>query len=160
MKIIFLNQNKIALVDDEDYEYLNQWKWSAYLDHNKWYAIRTIKLENNKQKQIKMHRLIMQAKENQEIDHEDGDGLNNQKYNLRIATHQQNLFNRGKNKNNTSGFKGVRLDKRVKLRPWQAIIKINYKWKHLGMYETAEEAAMAYDQAAKELHGEFANLNF
>jgi hypothetical protein len=93
-----------------------------------------------------------------QIDHIDGDGLNNQKSNLRIGTHQQNIMNRTKQRNNTSGYKGVSFDKSTN--KFVAQIGYNKKGIHIGSFKTAILAARAYDVEAIKYHGEFANLNF
>lgn len=89
------------------------------------------------------------------VDHINGNTLDNQRINLRICTHQQNLCNRGSTRGNTSGFKGVVWHKHR--RKWVAKIKVNYKTYHLGLYATPEEAHLAYQRAAATLHGEFSN---
>jgi hypothetical protein len=91
------------------------------------------------------------------VDHRDQDGLNNRRTNLRVATQSQNLSNRGPQKNNTSGYKGVSLCKATGR--WQAIIQYGRKKKRLGRFDTPEQAALAYDKAAVALMGEFAVLN-
>jgi hypothetical protein len=106
-----------------------------------------------------MHRVIaarMGLDLSEIIDHMDGNGLNNSRSNLRAATNAQNLQNRGKQKNNTSGIKGVSWDKaRSK---WAAEIRSQGKRYHLGRFDTKEEAAEAYRKAAKKLHKEFAKI--
>jgi len=89
------------------------------------------------------------------IDHVDGNGLNNQKANLRVASHAENCANRRINRNNTSGFKGVSKNKER----WQAYIRVAYRQIHLGYFDTPEEAAEAYDRAAIAYFGEFAKTN-
>lgn len=93
-----------ALVDDADFDYLNQWWWNANeADDGFYYAART-----ESGRVIRMHREIMQAPDNVLVDHRDGNGLNNQRYNLRMATNRQNAMNRkGANKNNASGYRNV-----------------------------------------------------
>ena len=91
-------------------------------------------------------------------DHINGDGLDNRKQNLRTCTHTENMRNRGKSKNNTSGFKGVSWHKRGKT--WDAKIAHNKKLMHIGSFKDKEVAAKAYDRKAIELHGKFAKLNF
>jgi hypothetical protein len=142
-----LTQGKVALVDDEDYEYLSQFKWYAQKSETTWYAAR----HPTKNKTVRMHRVLMDDPQGLEVDHEDRDGLNNQRYNLRVATHAQNGRNRRPHTNKTSGYKGVY---------WQ---KASGRWIvqiQLGSYDTAEEAARMYDEAARRYHGEFAYLNF
>ena len=156
MKEIKLTQGKVALVDDEDFEYINQWKWYAHWDGYNWYAIRHI--ENKKT--ISLHREILKPPRGIKTDHKDRNGLNCQRHNLRCATNSQN----GANKTPTgrSKYLGVSWmrDKKYNKEYIFAQIKCNGKHKHLGIFKTEEEAARAYDMAAKILHGEFANLNF
>jgi hypothetical protein len=107
-----------------------------------------------------MPHVILRVDDTIEIDHVNGDGLDNRRENLRVATHAQNASNRGVRVNNTSGFKGVHANHSGRGKQWFAYITTNYKRQHLGMFGTAEEAARAYDAAAVRLHGEFARLNF
>jgi hypothetical protein len=152
LKSIALTQGKRAWVSGSDFEYLNQWKWLAKKDkRGNWYACR---VENGHL--IQMHRLIMGAPDGTKVDHQNGNGLHNWRGNLRVCTNAENSRNRQKNKNNTSGYKGVVPD-RGKFR---ARIKVNYRLLNIGTYNTPEEAAHAYDRAAKEHHGKFARLNF
>lgn len=152
MKTIKLTQNKIALVDDEDFEYLNQFKWLCANG----YAIRKISI-NGKRKTIWMHRLIMNTPDDMQTDHIHHDPLDNRKENLRICTRQQNGMNRKSNKNSTSKYKGVSWKKREK--KWQSYIQINGTSKHLGGFKSEEDAALSYNQAATKYFGEFALLN-
>lgn len=153
MKSIPLTKGMIALVDDEDYEYLMQWKWLAKKDNKgNWYACRV----DESRRLIQMHRLIMSAPEGVKVDHKDGDGLHNWRENLRVCTNAENSRNRRINRNNTSGYKGVVLEHGK----YRARIKIFYKIISLGTFQTAEEAARAYDRGALKYHGPFARLNF
>jgi hypothetical protein len=158
-KEIKLTQNQITIVDDEDYEYLMQWKWHAHkAPHDKgWHVLRK-EQKNGKQKAIWMHRVIMNASSGLDVDHKDLNGLNNQKNNLRVCKHFQNMQNKAKQSNNTSGYKGVYLNKRNG--KWVAQIKLNYKMKNLGEFQNIIDAAKMYDTKAVELFGEFAVLNF
>lgn len=145
-----------ALVDDEDFEKLNKHKWFfRKLGRNNIYAI--TRISGEKQKEIFMHRLLLKCPSNLFGDHIDGNGLNNQKGNLRIATKQNNQANSRIPKNNTSGYKGVRF--RPDRNKFVARISFNDNTKHLGYFDTDIEAAKAYNQKALELFGEFANLN-
>lgn len=156
MKEIQLTQGKVALVDDEDFDYLNQFKWYTNKcghGYDKFYAVRLNKHEN-----VHMHRLIMNTPDGFYTDHIDGDGLNNQKNNLRICTSSQNQANKKKCKNNNCGFKGVHLDK--PRNKWKATIHKNNKTIFLGRFDTPQEAAKNYDKAARKYFGEFAELNF
>lgn len=156
MREIILTQGKVALVDDADYEYLNQWKWHAHKRGNTFYAVRKAPRVNGKQSAIQMHQMII-GNGIDSIDHRDGNGLNNTRANLRLATHQQNMFNKRIHKDNTSGLKGVSWHKPSD--KWQAQIGVGGKQKYLGSFATPEEAGRAYDAAALEYHGEFAYLN-
>lgn len=154
MKKLELTQNKVALVDDEDFEYLNQWKWSAHYGRGKWYAIRNQRI-NGEVNIIYLHRFIMKTPENLVVDHKDDDGLNCQRYNMRNCTQSQNMQNSSaKNKNN---LKGVgRITGGTK---YTAQIHLNGIKKHLGSFNTAVKAAKAYNTAATKYFGEFACLN-
>jgi hypothetical protein len=106
-----------------------------------------------------LHRLIAAEAGldvSQQIDHRNGNKLDNRLENLRPANQAENSYNQGKRKHNTSGFKGVSWSKSHQ--KWQATIKVNYRQKHLGYFATAEEAAAAYQEAALKYHGEFANF--
>ena len=158
MKNIELTQGKITRVDDEDYYQLNKSKWFAHFDGYHWYAARNIR-KNGKRTTIYMHREILGITDPKtHTDHADGDTLNNQRYNIRKATSAENNRNRGKNKNNTTGYKGVSFHKRVM--QFVAGIYTGGKRVHLGYFSTAKDAAKAYDDAAKEKHNDFAHLNF
>jgi len=154
MKEIKLTQGKVALVDDEDYEELNQYKWYAQKGGNAFYAARTALPSRS---QIRMHRVIKKSPDDKEIDHRNHNGLDNRKENLRICTRSQNQYNQKLSKNSTSGHKGVSWKQQNK--KWQAHITINGIRKYLGYYTAKEKARLAYNKAAKELFGEFALLN-
>ena len=157
-KTINLSQGKIALVDDCDYEYLSGFSWFFWLR----YAARNVYV-GGKRKVLPMHREVLSMAGNDIsgllVDHVDGDGLNNTRGNLRLATQAQNLYNRGPQKNNVSGYKGVSKTK-SRLGRWAAAIKADGKLHHLGVFDSVEKAAHAYDSAAIALHGKFAYLNF
>ena len=157
MKHIQLSQGKFTLVDDDKFELLSQFKWHTKADGNLCYAARTQR-QGKKSIKIKMHRLLMGATDSKiYIDHINGDTLDNRMCNLRICTHAENMRNRGKNKNSTSGYKGVHFYKAYQ--KWQSNIMHERKRVCLGYFDTAEEAAKAYNEAASKLHGEFAYLN-
>jgi hypothetical protein len=155
-----LTQGKVAIVDSCDYEMLMQWKWYAHCDHStgRFYAARQVGLGNKKQRYLSMHRFLMGEPKNLKIDHKDRDGLHNYRSNLRVATDKQNGWNKGIQSNNTSGYFGVH--QRKATGRWQAYIVIDRKHIHLGFYATAEEAARAYDRAARVYRDEFTTLNF
>lgn len=154
MKEIQLSQGKVALVNDEDFEWLNQWKWCAAKRGQTFYATR---LAPGRKGAIHMHQLLV-GNGTQRVDHKDGNGLNNQRLNLRPATHQQNMFNQRTYKNNTSGYKGVTWQKDCG--KWRAQIGMDGKKQYLGLFTNPEDAACAYDAKASELFGKFARLNF
>jgi flagellar basal body P-ring protein FlgI len=160
MKRIKLTQGKYTTVDNEDFERINQFKWYAHYRNGNWYAIRNTKRINSKQTLIRMHRFIMNCPKKLEIDHISHNTLDNQKVNLRICTRSQNNMNRKiqQKRETSSKYKGVSWHKSNK--KWEAQIKLNGKNIYLGIYKIEVEAARAYDKKAKELFGEFANLNF
>lgn len=153
MKEIELTQGKVALVDDDDFERLNQIRWYANKHANTFYAVGYIKV-NKKAISVLMHWLVMGGKG---IDHIDHNGLNNQKSNLRFCTVSENGMNQQKQKNRSSIYKGVYFNKLSK--KWGAYININRKNIYLGSFTDEIQAAKAYNQKAIELFREFANLN-
>jgi hypothetical protein len=155
MKQIKLTQGQFALVDDEDYDYLSQWKWRLYENKKKSlrYAIRR-PYKDGKRITIRMHRVIMDTPSHLFVDHINHNGLDNQRLNLRNCTNQENCRNasaRGKSK-----YLGVYYFGKYIL----SSICINGKTKYIGLFKTEEEAAMAYDKEAKLYFNDFANLNF
>lgn len=155
-KQIPLTQGKFALVDDEDYDFLMQWKWH-FNPAGAGYAKRTISLGDGKFKCIQMHRLLLNVGVGISIDHIDRNGLNNQRINLRIANQSENMRNRESFKKSTSKFKGVYWKKSNK--KWVAEINFNKEKKYLGIFSSEIEAALAYNKAAIELFGDFSILN-
>lgn len=155
MKKIPLTQGKFAVVDDEDYEKVSCWNW-YYVTGKGWktgYAVRN-EYSDGGQRQIRMHRVILNVPEGVEVDHRDLDGLNNRKRNLRVATRAQNNTNQGLRKDSKSGFKGVSWDQGGK---WRARIR---GLQQIGMFDSPIEAARAYDSTARAVFGEFARTNF
>jgi hypothetical protein len=145
-----------ALVDDEDYEKLNSFNWHADKGRHTLYAERT-KWNGKSYVKFKMHRDIMQSPQGADVDHRDGNGLNNQRHNLRPCTRSQNQHNR-RLQGGSSVYKGVHWNKDAK--KWHGTIQCNKEKFHLGLFTDEIEAAKAYDNKAKELFGEFAYLNF
>lgn len=121
-----------------------------------WHLLKSGYAESGKR--ILMHRFILQALEGSQIDHINGNKLDNRRSNLRFSTQAENMRNSSAQKNSTSKFKGVNWDTNQK--KWTAQITINYKKHHLGVYTTEEEAARAYDSAALYYFKEFAHTNF
>lgn len=157
MKTIPLTQGKVALVDDVDFAFLSQWKWCANKSSHTWYAYRT-DYTSGTRTTVFMHRLILSVTDpSVHVDHKDHNGINNQRYNLRVATPQQNQGNSKKQAGCSSQYKGVCWNRRDK--KWQAQARFNRKTIALGCYDTEEEAAEAYNTAAQQLFGEFAVLN-
>lgn len=145
-----------AIVDDED-AHLAGVRWCAHADRNKTYAVRVEVMESVQVFRL-LHREILNAPEGIEVDHINGDGLDNRRANLRLATRAQNQWNSGRRSDNTSGFKGVGW---VRSRQrWQAKIKVRGLRIFLGYHASPEAAAQAYDAAARQHFGEFARLNF
>lgn len=153
MKRIKLTQGQVAIVDDDDFEWLSQWNWRA-LQHpsGKFRAGRA----GPQQAAILMHRLICRAARDEQVDHKNGDPLDNRRSNLRVCTKSENLCNRGAQKNNTSGFKGVTWHKLTS--KWMAQISVRSRHIHLGLFSTARAAGRAYKIAARKYHGEFARV--
>lgn len=155
MKTIPLTQGKEALVDDDDFERLKHFKW--YFTGKNGYAGRMVR-RNGKRLLTHMHWYILRLPPGLVIDHINGNRLDNRKENLRVCTKADNNKNRRLVKVNASSqFKGVTW--RAHARAWKAYIKINRKQIHLGYFKDEQEAARAYNRAAVEIFGEYAQLN-
>lgn len=143
-----LTQGKFAIIDEEDFEAIGMHKWY----YGAGYALRKLK-----RKTIRMHSVINKTPDGYETDHIDGNGLNNQKLNLRNATRHNNVMNTNSRRNSSSKYKGVswKLDRKK----WLATICFNKKDIHLGYFISEIEAALAYNKAALKYFGEFAKLN-
>jgi hypothetical protein len=152
-KEIPLTRDQFAIVDDDDYDWAMQWKW--FCDCHG-YAKRSLKC-NKVQTTIWLHREIIGAKDGDNVDHIDGNPLNDQKNNLRICTHGENMFNKRCYSNGTSTYKGVSW--KTQQEKWVAQIQCNGQKYHIGYFDTEEDAALAYNEKAKELFGDFARLN-
>lgn len=146
-----LTQGKFALVDAADYDRVSQFKWCATCTRRKWYARRIARVDG-RWVTVRMHRFVLDVPPGVEVDHENGDGLDNRRGNLRYATDVQNAANSRRGSNNRSGFKGVWRQ----AGGWLAKCGPDY----LGVYDTADLAARAYDTHARARYGAFANLNF
>lgn len=152
MSEIKLTKGKYALVDDEDFDYLNQFKWYT---STAGYARRYSRdINTKKSKYIYMHRELNNTPLGLSTDHINGDTLDNRKCNLRSCTHEQNMLNSGKH---GPGYKGISWA--VKSNKWDVRITIKRKCVRLGFFSSLEEAIMVYNNAAIKHHGEFARLN-
>jgi HNH endonuclease/AP2 domain len=158
-RLIPLPQGKNAIVDSTDFEWLSQWTWRLRKANCKTYVFRQ-EGGQGRRKGIHMHRLILGLNQKGigRADHINGDSLDNRRANLRECSNSENQYNRRKQSNNSSGYKGVYLSKRRG--SYQARIGVRGRSKHIGYYKSPVEAALAYDRAAKIEHKEFAVLNF
>lgn len=160
-KTIPLTRGKSAVVDDETFEYLNQYKWYYHqrVKTNKpGYAARRETTSKGKSRIVFMQYYILPKKDDLSIDHINGDSLDNRRSNLRYCTKEQNSFNVSRRRNGQSKYKGVtffhnHIDK------WRANIYLNGRQTFLGTFDNEEDAARAYNRAAKKAHGNFARLN-
>lgn len=156
MKTIPLTQGKVALIDEADFEAVNRFKWCAAKDRQGFYAVRTVRKPDGSRTTQRLHQFLMPG--SSRIDHRDGDGLNNQRHNLRPATRQQNAQSfRHKQLNATSKFRGVSWYPRYS--KWQAQIQVSGKSIPLGYFVFELDAAKTYNEAALKWFGEFAHLN-
>ena len=155
MKLIDISSpkypNAFAMVDDADFDWLNQWKWCL---NAQLYVIKSAGIKNKK---IRMHRLILNPPIGMFCDHIDGNKRNNQRNNLRICSISENGMNSKKRSNSESKFKGCRYNKINK--NYNAEIKAKNKRIFLGCFKTEIDAALAYNEAAKKHFGEFARIN-
>ncbi len=148
-----LTQGRFALVDPEDYAELAKYKWCASRQSNTFYAVRA-----EGKRQIRMHRVIMNAPPGLVVDHIDHNGLTNTKRNLRLCTKSQNARNQRPQRDRSSKYIGVWWSKQQ--RKWYARIDHHRQRHWLGAFKRERAAARARDDAAFALHGEFAHLNF
>lgn len=143
----------VALVDDSDYEMLTSFGKTWSYHKHKGYAFAHIN-----GKKLSMHRALVNPSSGLEVDHINGNQLDNRRCNLRACNHSENAKNVGMPKTNKTGYKGVRYVPRLKNK-YVSIIRNEREYIHIGCYPTPEAAAAAYNEAAKRLHGEFARLN-
>lgn len=158
-----LTQGMVALVDQADYEFLMQWNWHARKGDafDKYYATRAVHIpagdKKRKQTSIQMHNVIMPPPEGMEIDHINSNSLDNRRCNLRACTHLQNRWNSRPQHGSSSKYKGVSFQKATNY--YKAYIIVRGIYKHLGCYPDENDAARAYNRAARVEHGEYAKLN-
>lgn len=153
---------RVALVDDEDFDLVKQYSWRVLKHKSNTYAVAHVG-----PKTVLLHRFIMKPEGKLIVDHKDGDTLNCQKWNMRLCTRPQNNKNSSKRRTKKIGqYKGVHYwpqwNKRAinPNKPWQARIVVDRKTIELGLFEREDDAARAYDAAAKVYFGEFARCNF
>lgn len=153
-RLIALTQGQNAIVDAEDFQWLDQWNWAAHWNPctNSFYAMRS------RASTIWMHRVILGCSEKERGDHINHNTLDNRRMNIRKCTHAENMLNKRMYRNNTSGYRGVSLTRCSG--HWHAEICIGNKTITLGEHISKEDAARAYDKAAKRYFGKFAHLNF
>lgn len=153
-KRIKLTKGMFAIIDDEDFEIVSKMRWHAKKCGNHHYAAAS---PTYRGPSIYLHRLVMKAPKNLLVDHVNSNTLDDRKSNLRLCAKHQNLANRGLQKNNTVGFKGVCFHGKSKT--WNARVKFRGKSISVGYHKTPEEAARHYNLKVKELFGEFAFFN-
>ncbi len=152
-KLIPLTKGEFAIVDAEDFEWLNRYKWHTQTGGRTYYA-----RSRKNGKMIRMHRLITNAPKGLVVDHINHNGTDNRKLNLRLCTYAENSHNRRCGRRGSSKYKGVSRCKKKEL--FLACIRCDGKYYHLGRFKSEIAAAKAYDKKAVQLYGEFAYLNF
>jgi hypothetical protein len=155
VKYILLTQGKKTIVDDEDFEWLSQWKWQYRISSNGKYKYQGYAYRNAKC--IRMHREIIHAPKGIDVDHINGDTLDNRKDNLRLVNNFQQNQNSAKRRDNTSGCRGVNFFKR--LNKWIVRIQVNNKRLFLGYFNNKEDAVKVYIKASKKYFKEYARLD-
>jgi HNH endonuclease len=159
MKQLFLSQGQVALVDDEDHERFKVFRWFYRPERRgaQGYAVRNSTTDGRRRQEY-LHRAIMRPEPGYEVIFLDGNRLNCQRSNLRVGTGTDARRHHRRRRDCSAPYKGVSWCAEVSR--WKAGIRVDGKLIHLGLHETAEGAARAYDRAAKHFHGEFAVLNF
>lgn len=154
MKEIKLNQGKITIVDDEDFERLNQYRWIVNANKKNIYVRRYTGLINGISKYVLMHREIVNAPKHMQVDHINGNSLDNRKTNLRLCSNKQNNYNKkNPNKSNKLKIKGVYFHNKKK--KFIAQIQIDKKNIHLGQFNVLGDADSAYRKAEDKYYGKF-----
>lgn len=157
-----LTQGYEAVVDAADVPLVESWVWMSHVRRRPngtvraVYAVRNAADQMGKRHLVLMHRVIAETPQGMETDHVNGNGLDNRRRNLRNVTKQQNSFNQRLAVNNTSGAKGVSWEQREG--KWRAQINVSGKNRHLGLFNSIEDAAAAYAKASIDQHGEFGRM--
>jgi hypothetical protein len=154
MKVIRLTQGKTTKVDNEDFYFLNQWKWQAQFSYGRWYARRMTGGTKKQRRAIHMHREITGCKKGLVVDHRNHDTLDNRKVNLRICTVAENAMNKKCRKDSGTGIKGVNRPKGKKY--FIAEVRAGGKRLYFGYFRELKEAEVAYKKMAKKFFGEYA----
>jgi len=149
-----LTQGLVTIIDAEDLELVSQFKWYARRDAHTNYAVR-----GRGKSRLILHRFLLNAPDELQVDHRNHNGLDNRRVNLRLCTRSQNGGNRQKPKGCSSEYKGVSKFHDGRAKPWNTVMTVGNK-RHTRSFSTEIEAALWYDEMAKEHYGEFANLNF
>ena len=149
---IYASNGEEILIDLENYNWLSEPNWTIIKAGRNKYAITNYNTEV-----ILMHRLIMEAKSGEEVDHRNHNGLDNRRTNLRFCTHAQNAANKSFSLGGASKYKGVSWN--IRSKKWVVRIQVNNEIKHLGYFFTEKAAARIYDEAALSYFGEFAYTN-
>ena len=158
---LHLTRGYVAIVDDEDHEALSRWSWTYVPSSSaigSGYAARWVRTPDGSKRALYLHRHLLNASPDQVVDHINGNGLDNRRANLRLATQAQNRANERNVRGGTSPYRGVRWD--VSRQRWHASIKSCGRTCWLGTFLDPVAAALAYDQAARARFGEFARPNF
>jgi len=153
MKEIPLISGGVAIIDDGDAEIVAPFRWTQAKSRRGLTYARSTCHRNG----VRMHRLILGAKLDEQVDHDNGNGLDNRRENIRIATPSKQAMNRRRKENAAGPYKGVTQHVGGK---WQAHIQKDGRLARIGLFSTAEEAARAYDRMARLVHGEYARINF
>jgi hypothetical protein len=157
-RLIPLSQNQNALVDASNFDWLSKWNWQAWWcsDTKSFYAVRG-ETKDGKRIRVWMHLEILNDRDAEQGDHKNHDTLDNRRDNIRPCSKVQNCWNRRMRSDNTSGYRGV--SQRKYNGKWKACITVHRKNIMLGQFDDPKVAALAYNEAAKKYHGEFASLN-
>lgn len=157
-----LTQGYETIIDATDVPLIDGWNWYAQICRRRdgsiktVYAVRSALMDGVKWRQVLMHRVLLGAPDDREVDHWNSDGLNNCRSNIRLATASQNQHNGRIRIDNVSGVKGVAWDKACG--KWLSYIMLNRRRRHLGSFDTIAEAAVVRAKAVVEFHGEFGRI--